>query len=420
MSLRKPLKSLGSTVKRKLRTGAAIAMALIIAACGGGASDTVASWPGTGGTGITAVTATGPVVGFGSVVVNGIRFEDTTANVLIDGQEQLKGDTSLMRLGMVAYVAGQKSSATVTTTSVIKARGTAERIEVWSIAQGTISAVLSSTTFKVAGMDIVVDAGTVLSGAMSTNDLNTQTVVKVWGQPMNADFSQWAANRIEVLGKAYSTISTGQIVLRGTVPNTIPSLNGIALAGTETVLTNGQLVRAVGSLASYGNASTLTVGKVTVLGSNGTTTPATGYAEIEGIVTSLVLSTNTANLTKVIRITLGATEVDISGVTVSPVDAIIAIGKRLEVQGNWGASVLVATKVAVKSEIASQEVEIEAEIEQFTSVANFVVRGQRCDASGLSLTPLQISKLGVNVLVHLEGRKNGDVVRVSELEIKSR
>jgi hypothetical protein len=112
--------------------------------------------------------------------------------------------------------------------------------------------------------------------------------------------------------------------------------------------------------------------------------------------------------------------VDTKDAPVSPTDASLAAGKRVEVQGNWIAGVLVATKVTVKSSTEIQEVEIEAAIEQFTSVANFVVRGQRCDASGLSLTPLQISKLGFNVLVHLEGRKNGDVVRVTELEIKSR
>jgi hypothetical protein len=420
MNVRERIRIGANELSLKARLAASTTLAVVLVACGGGLAEDVALMPGTGGTGITAVTATGPVVGFGSVVVNGIRFEDSAASVFIDGQEQPKGDTSLLRLGMVANIAGQKSSSAVTTTSVIKALGTAERIEVWSIAQGTVTAVLSSSTFKVAGMGIVVDAGTVLSGAMSTNDLNTQMAVKVWGQPMTADFSQWSATRIEVLGKTNSTISTGRVVLRGTAPNMTPTLNGIALAGSESVLANGQLVRAVGSLASYGNASTLTVGKLTVLGSNGATTSSTGYAEVEGIVTSMVLSTNTATLTKVMRITLGATEVDTKDATVNPTGAIIAVGKRVEVQGNWSNGALVASQVAVRSATQAQEVEIEAAIEQFTSVANFVVRGQRCDASGLSLTPSQISKLGVNVRVHLEGRKNGDVVRVTELEIKSR
>jgi Domain of unknown function (DUF5666) len=375
-------------------------LTLVLMACGGGLGGDVALMPGTGGTGITAM---GSVVGFGSVVVNGIRFEDSNAQVLIDGEKQTSvPTTSQLRLGMVANIVGLKSNASVTTTSVIKALGTANSIEVWSIAQGTVTNKVSSTTFTVAGMTMVVDAGTVFEGAMSSSGLNTYSIVKVWGLPITADFSQWSVTRLEVLGNASSTISQ-------------PTLNGLSLAGSGTTLASGQLVRAVGSLT----AGTLAVSKITTLDSNGTTTPATGYAELEGIVTS-VLSSTTATPANVTRMTLGATEVDTKDALVSPTVASLAAGKRVEVQGNWIAGVLVATKVTVKSSTEIQEVEIEAAIEQFTSVANFVVRGQRCDASGLSLTPLQISKLGFNVLVHLEGRKNGDVVRVTELEIKSR
>jgi hypothetical protein len=405
-------------LRERSRQAIALAFSILTAvliACGGGSGDVganVAAWPGTGGTGITA---TGPVAGFGSVIVNGTRFEDSTAKVFFDGLPQTDGDTSLLRLGMVANVAGQLSSATTTPTAVIKALGTAKRIEVWSIAQGTISSVLSATTFKVAGMSIVVDAGTVFSGAMSINDLNTQTIVRVWGQPMAADFSQWSATRIEV-SNGSDTISTGQIVLR----NTTATLNGIVLTGSEMPLTNGQLVRAVGSLASSATANTLTVGKnktdMTVLNSNA---PAKGYAELEGFVTSVVLSTNTATIAKVARITLGATEVDTSGATFS--GATIAVGKRVEVQGNWNSGVLSATKVSVKFEEETQEVEMDATVQEYTSLANFVVRGQRCDASnpktyihGGSISKLKV----VGQRIYLHGLKDGDVVRVTELEIK--
>jgi hypothetical protein len=414
MSLNKRLKIQSSFARLTLRVRAVLVIPLIVAACGGGGGSELAALPGTGGTGITAVTAMGPVAGFGSVVVNGIRFDDAAARVFIDGQEQARGDTRQLRLGMVAHVVGQKSSAAVTATSVIKASGTADRIEVWSIAQGTITALVSSGTFRVAGMGIVVDAGTVLSGAMSANDLNLLSVVKVWGLPMNADFSQWTATRIEVLGKTSSTISTGKVVLRGAVP----TLNGFTVAGSETPLADGQLVRAVGSLASSAVAGTLTLSRLTKLGSDGATPPATGHAELEGFVTSL-LSASTDSAAKVTRITIGATEIDTKDATVSPIGARIALGKRVEVQGNWSNGILVATKVSVRSASESQEVEMDAVIEEFTSVANFVVRGQRCDASATTrIEGGPISQLKVGSRVHLEGVKNGDVVRVTELEIK--
>ncbi|MGA8515424.1 MAG: DUF5666 domain-containing protein [Burkholderiaceae bacterium] len=408
MNVRARIKIRASELSLKARFAASAVLAVMLTACGGGLGGDVASLPGTGGTGITAM---GPVAGFGSVIVNGIRFEDSAAKVLIDGQEQSAGDTSQLRLGVVANVVGRKSNASVTTSAVIRAQGTADRIEVWSIAQGTVTNKASSTTFSVAGMNMVVDAGTVFEGAMSTSSLNTSTIVKVWGLPITADFSQWSVTRLEVLDKASSTISTGKVVLRGS----LPTLNGLALAVSGTTLADGQLVRAVGNLT----AGTLTVSKITALDNNGSTTPATGYAEIEGIVTSIV-SSNTATPAKVTRMTLGATTVDTTEALILPAGASLASGKRVEVRGNWSNGILLATQVSVRSANESQEVEIQAAIEQFTSIASFIVRGQRCDASGLALTPLQISKLGVNVLVHLEGRKNGDVVRVTELEIKSR
>jgi hypothetical protein len=47
------------------------------------------------------------------------------------------------------------------------------------------------------------------------------------------------------------------------------------------------------------------------------------------------------------------------------------------------------------------------------------VRGQRCDASGLTRVGNgRLSDLKLGTKVHLHGRKSGDVVRVTELEIK--
>jgi Domain of unknown function (DUF5666) len=389
-------------------------LATVLIACGGGngsAGADVASLPGTGGTGITAI---GSVAGFGSVIVNGTRFEDNNAQVSIDGEKQITiPATSGLRLGMVANVVGIKSNTIVTTTSVIKALGTANTIEVWSIAQGTITNLLSSNTFIVAGMTMVVDAGTVFEGAMSTSSLNTSTIVKVWGLPITTDFTQWSVTRLEVLGKASNTISTGKIVLRGSTP----TLNGLAIVGSESTLANGQLVRAVGSLTGSMASNTLTVSKITPLGSNGTTTPTTGYAEMEGIVTS-VLRTNTATPAKVIRMTLGANEVDTKEAKFYPSDTSIATGKRVEVQGNWNAGILVATTVTVKSSKEIQEVEIEAPIDVFTSVADFIVRGQRCDASNARIEGGLVDQLRKGKLIHLHGLKDGDVVRVTELEIK--
>lgn len=373
----------------------------VLVACGGGTN--VASTPGTGGTGITA---TGPVAGFGSVIVNGTRFDDMNARVLIDGDAF---GPSNLRLGMVAKVTGVKSDAPVTATSIVTAAGVANTIEVWSIAQGTVSNMVSPNSFTVAGMTMVADAGTVLDGVMSVSDLTSLSVVKVWGQPITADFNQWSVTRLQVLGSATDTVSTGKIILNGTTP----TLHDFVLANSPVKLLDGMLVRAVGSLSSGPTGSTLTVSRVSAL--PGATS---GYAELQGVVTSVVLGTGSTS-GKVTRFNIGTVEVDMGNASLSPAGASITQGSRIEVEGTWNAGVLVATKAEVKSTEQIQRVEIEGRIDQFTSVSNFIVRGQRCDASGLTKVGNgTLGSLALGKRVELHGVKNGDVVKVTELEIK--
>jgi Domain of unknown function (DUF5666) len=371
-----------------------------LVACGGGTN--VASMPGTGGTGITA---TGPIAGFGSVIVNNTRFDDMNARVQIDGDTLWPSN---LRLGMVANVTGLKSYSKVTATSIVTAVGTANQIEVWSIAQGNVASIVLPNKFTVAGMLMVTDAGTVLDGIMSVNDLTTQSVVKVWGQPMTTDFSQWAVTRLQLLSNAADTVSTGKIVINGTTP----TLQGLVLENSPVNLRDGMLVRAVGSLRSSLTGNTLTVSRISAL-----PRATSGYAEIQGVVTSVV--TDTTVPAKVVRLTIGTIEVDMRTATLSPANATIVQGSRMEVEGTWNAGVLVATSAEIKSSTQIREVEIEGKIEQFTSVSNFTVRGQRCDASGLTkVGGGNLSNLAVGKLVDLSGIKNGDVVKVTELEIK--
>jgi hypothetical protein len=402
-----------SSMSQRLRAMAGTALFCTLVACGGGGGGgtSVSALPGTGGTGVTAVTSVGPVSGFGSVIVNSIRFDDIGAQVQIDGNGGTAND---LRLGMVANVSGSKTSTTVATASSVLVAGKADRIEVWSIAQGTVTSLLLPSTFTVAGMTMMTDAGTVLDGVTATTNLTTNSVVKVWGQPSAADFKQWAVTRLEVLANATDTVSTGIVSLRWSMAY----LNGLVLSGNVGALKDGQQIRAAGSLNKTATGGTLTVSKITVLADAGATSTATGYAELQGIVTS-VLGTSATTPSKVTRLTLGSSFIDIANASLSPANAVVKQGSRIEVEGTWNAGVLIASKVEVKTELQTQEVEIEATIEQFTSVADFVVRGQRCDASGLTrvengrLTDL---KLGTKVSLH--GLKSGDVVRVIELKIK--
>lgn len=350
--------------------------------CGGGSSSVV-GLPGTGGTGIFTQ---GKIAGFGSVIVNGIRFDDTAAVVRVDGSD---ASISGLRLGMVAGVMGLLNNDD-------RSNAKADRIEIWSIAQGMVTAV-SAVGFTVLGMTIDTGVSTVFDGLMDASTIRVGSWVKVWGLQADVSAQRWAATRLEATTPA-GWIATGKVQVSGERR----FLNGIELrGGAAASLRNGDLVRVQGT--SDGNNLTLEVEQVDRVGVQ--PDPASSVElEIEGVVTASLPNG---------WFVLGSVEVDPSGVG----SASVQIGDRIEVYGVWRGQVLEATKIEAEDEESHRLVEIEAKIEAFTSAADFVVRGQRCDASAAVVKGGQASDLGVGVKVHLKGRIDGEWLVVTEIEI---
>src|SRR6478609_9453528 len=73
-------------------------LVLLLAACGGGVD--------SGGTGAPAESssASGPITGFGSVIVNGVHFDDSNAGIT-DGEGMARQRQDL-KLGMTTVIKG--------------------------------------------------------------------------------------------------------------------------------------------------------------------------------------------------------------------------------------------------------------------------------------------------------------------------
>lgn len=361
-----------------------------VAGCGGG-TVSVAGLPGTGGTGLFAQ---GPISGFGSVILNGIRFDDTAATVQLDG---LAGGSSELRLGMVATVQGQRGAdATL---------GTASSIEVWSIAQGLViqgqATPGASGQFRVAGMTLLTDPNTVFDGFSATAPVAVGQRVAVWGLQAGADGRSWSATRVAPVA-ASAVVSSGLV----SVEDSQRTLNGLLLTGAPAgTLAQGDLVRVQGTLSANGNS--IEVLSVKPLSGSGGALPE-GDAEIEGVVTTAP---------SVSGFSLGTIVVDASKAVYSPANAQLFIGARVEVNGTWRSGVLQATSVELQDDQAPQALEISGSVETFNSLSNFTVRGQRCDASGLtSFGHGTAADLKLGAKVKLKGSMAGDVLRVTELE----
>lgn len=364
-----------------------------LSACGGG-GDLVAALPGTGGTG-SPLFAQGSITGFGSVIVNGIKFDDTQASVVVDG---VRVTSDVLRLGMVAGVQGARHATDATL-------GTATAIEVWSIAQGPVTRV-GQNDFDVMGMTIQTDANTSLDGMATLAGLSVNQIVVVWGLQAGADAQQWIASRVAVLSDTVAKLVTSGLVKDA---EDSLSINGWQVLGAaHAELPDEQLVRVQGTLAPGAVVADrrMTLTSAKLLGSGFEANPQ-GGTEIEGVVTRLPVA---------MHFMLGPINVDASGAALAGVLGTLAVGSRVEVQGDWSAGVLIATAIKVEGS-HSRLVEIDARIDTFERVGHFVVRGQHCDATSAQFLNGSLADLKPGIRVKVTGYLVGDIVQVSTLKL---
>src|SRR5262245_18006079 len=97
---------------------AALTASIVVAGCSGGTG-------GTGVSGSSPALSTG-VMTKGSVILNGVRFEDTTANITIDDTPKT---AAALQIGMVVKLVGSVNDDGITGTAqqvkaLIEVRGT--------------------------------------------------------------------------------------------------------------------------------------------------------------------------------------------------------------------------------------------------------------------------------------------------------
>jgi hypothetical protein len=378
---------------------------------GGGLGDLVAvvTPPGVGGTG--AVYSQGTISGFGSVVVNAVKYDDSAATVRINGQVATPQD---LRLGMVATVNGTRAGIDPLTGAAL---GRASDIAVWSIAQGPIQGLnyagTTVTSVQLMGMHILLDGNTNLD---STPLAVNQNVV-IWGLVVNDAATQWRATRVQVQpGGTTLRMSTGRVQRSGAQV----MLNGVTLSGQAvTDLLDGQLVRVQGTQT---DSPVMTVAQVWLLETGlNTPTPSGSDVEIEGFVTRTPVAG---------QFKIGNINVNASLATLATTLGTLYLGARLEVCGRWAENTLIATQIELKSQLSDDgqegeikdKVEIEGRIEQFTSAADFVMRGQRCNAAQATFTHGAPSDLPAAYLnqtsIKVEGHYEGAILVVEALEFE--
>jgi Domain of unknown function (DUF5666) len=339
---------------RRLRRCLAVLIGLALAACGGGVD--------TGGTGAQQSYTSGSVSGFGSVIVNAIRFDDSSAVITDDdGNRRTRDD---LRLGMSTEI---ESSAVETGST--GATATANSIRFASEILGPVQVVnTTDQTMVVLGQTVRVSAATVFDAGLSggLQAVRVGSVVEVYAR-FNAADASYDARRIEPreAASAYR--------LRGIVANLDSNARTFTLAG-QTISYASAAGAVPGDLAN-GRFVKLRLQTNQVAGAwvalallNGNREPADGdEAHVSGLVSAFTSAT---------VFSVDGLAVDASAAAFPDGTAGLALGTHVEVEGRIESGVLRAKEVKIENEDEGESFELHGTLSALNTAAKtFVLRG---------------------------------------------
>ncbi len=302
----------------------ALGAVLLLSSCGGSGGSQTAGIDGSGAP--VASNTSGTIDGFGSVIVNGVKYESNTAEILVNGQ---RASESELRVGYRVSVTGNTSNG----------RSIAQKIEFVPSLVGNISAI--STTEKqitVLGKNIQVTNNTVFGGDIkpaSLAGLSPGQTILVSGA--SAPDGSISATRIERSNSTNLQISG----LVANITNSSFSLNGTTVMYSNAQLINLSRERLINGVrvAAIGIMQDDQLQASTVIGLNKNLARDFASADIEGFITRFV----------------SASDFDVDGVSATTNNqtryekgssADLRLGIKIEVEGSVNASgVLVAREV---------------------------------------------------------------------------
>lgn len=332
-----------------------VAAAATLSGCGG---------VDTGGTGSAPTYSAGVISGFGSVIVNDVRFD--VANATLVDDEGRSVPASALRLGMYAEVVG---------TGVRDAGGTqvaeAVRLAVRSELVGVVESVNTMAgEIVVLGQRVGTVASTVFDTALSRGlaSLSIGDAVEVWGA-FDPAAGRYVASRIErrpdaarhkLRGIVTAVSLTGRTVDFG---NLRVDWSNAAVTDPASLLQPGRIVRV--SLKVQPASTTPRV--ALAIASGQSEAGDRDRAELEGRITRITSPT----AFDVDGLAVDATAADMPGGT-----AGLVLGAKVKVRGSLRSGVLRATVVNVESDDAVTVFEATGAIQAVDAAAqSFTVRG---------------------------------------------
>lgn len=296
---------------------------------GGVASNTAGG--GIGGTGIS-VSSVGPITAKGSITVNGVEFETTTADIFLDGKESSAGD--LLKVGMVVQVQGTLNDDNIT--------GNATTVRFDDSVQGPITSI-SGNILVILGQTVLVDSQTVFDSSIpgGVSNLMEGDFLEVSGEPdelgrIRATFMQRKAptDNYETTGLVFNQHGTmfminnlmvhfDSAVLKGFGMMEPADGDMVAVTGTELDPVTGDLI----ATEIEKKSPPLNEGE---------------DLEAEGFVSTLNGSSFTMNIGSGLVTVESNTQTQFEGGVLTDIQA----GTKLEVEGQISGGILIAENIS--------------------------------------------------------------------------
>jgi len=321
------------------------ALTALLASCGGG----------TGGTGVTSNPPSNAIsIGVmtkGSVIVNGVHFDDSNATVVID--DTPRAGTIDTRDGMVVKLAGQVNDDGIT--------GTAQKVRALVEVRGTpdqVNATANPPNLRVLNQAVFVDDQTIYSGVTGIATITTSMLIEVHG--LRDSSGNIRATRIETTQTQMGDATVDEIrgVVSGGNTTTNPTTfnlgsQAIAVVGGATIVppgaqyTNGSVVEVHCSARPCigGGAFQATVVEVEDA-KDAAFEPSNGERyEVEGLISGFTNGTT--------PFFVAGTSVTISSSTTFDGGLASDLGNdvAIEAEGSWNGTTLLATKIEFKRSV---------------------------------------------------------------------
>jgi len=373
---------------------------LLAAGCGGGVD--------SGGTGVQPRSfASGPITGFGSVIVNTVHYDDSNATVR-DGNGVLRSRDDL-RLGMTIDVRGSALGVD----GAGNRASTASSIVFASEIVGPVAASdLAARTLTVLGQSVDIAPGTVLGESLAGGQaaLVVGTVVEIYAR-LDVTTGRYAATRVAAMPAGTAFSLRGIVSALDTVTRSFSfgsaRISYAAVAAVTPTLANGRFMRATIALAP-GAGGVLTAA---ALSDGAPPIEDHDEAKLEGRVSAFTSTT---------AFSVNGTPVDARSASFDGGSAGLVSGAKVEVEGTIVGGVLVASRVKVEDDDDDEEFEVSGRIVSLDTVGKtFVVREVTVSYSGsVDFRNGTAADLAVGRKVEVRGALTADGTRVQAERIE--